>query len=126
MGMGNRLAHMNKVHVRTETTCKEQLATWWQHMEEQFEAMRDQFEALPTRLSNMSGHNEHHYRPPPHILEEEDEHDDGYKFEIPFTEHRTQARQPPAQAHATWWENRFELNILEFQDCLQPEEFLVT
>jgi hypothetical protein len=52
---------MNKVQVRMETTRKEQLAAWWQHMEEQFKAMRDQFEAFLTRLSNMSGHNKRHH-----------------------------------------------------------------
>ena len=37
-----------------------------------------------------------------------------------------QGRQPPVQAHATRWENGFELDIPEFQGCLQPKEFLVT
>jgi hypothetical protein len=55
-------------------------------MEEQFEAMRDQFEALPTQLSNMGGQNEHHHRPLLHVLEEEVEHDDGYKSGIPSAE----------------------------------------
>jgi hypothetical protein len=73
---------MNKVHVHTKTARKEQLVTWWQHMEEQFKAMRDQFEALYIRLSNMGGHNKHHHRPPLHISEEEDEHDNGYKSRI--------------------------------------------
>ena len=93
-------------------------------MEEQFEAMRDQFEALPTRLSNMGGYNKCHHLPSPHISEE-DEHDNGYKFGIPSVEHGMQDHQPPAQVHATHWENRFELDIPEFQGCLQPEEFLV-
>jgi hypothetical protein len=83
MEKGNRFANMNEVQVRTETTRKEQLATWWQHMEEQFEAMKDQFEAFPTRLSNMGGHNEHHHRLPPHVSDEEDEHDNGCKSGIP-------------------------------------------
>jgi hypothetical protein len=30
------------------------------------------------------------------------------------------------QAHATRWENGFELDIPEFQGCLQPKEILVT
>jgi hypothetical protein len=30
------------------------------------------------------------------------------------------------QAHANQWENRFKLNIPEFQGWLQPEDFLVT
>jgi hypothetical protein len=89
MGRSDRFADMNEVYVHTETTCKEQLATWWQHMEEQFEALRDHFEALSTRLSNMGGHSECHHRPPPHISEEEDEHDDGYKSGIPSAECRT-------------------------------------
>jgi hypothetical protein len=37
---------MNEVYVCMEAACKEQLATWWQHMEDQFKAMRDQFEAF--------------------------------------------------------------------------------
>jgi hypothetical protein len=61
MGRSNRLADMNEVHVCTETARKEQLVTWWLHMEEQFEAIRDQFEALPTQLSNMGGHNKCHH-----------------------------------------------------------------
>jgi non-ribosomal peptide synthetase component F len=80
---------MNKVHVRTETTRKEKLATWWQYMEEQFKALSDQFEAFLTQLSNMGGHNEHHHQPSPHIWEEEDKHDNGYKFGIPFAVPRT-------------------------------------
>jgi hypothetical protein len=83
-------------------------------------------EALPTRLSNMSGHNERHHRPPPHISEEEDEYDNGYKFGIPYAELQTQGHRSLTQAQATWWENGFKLEILEFQGCLQPEEFLVT
>ena len=126
MGRSDCFADMNEVNVRMETTRKEQLTTWWQPMEEQFEAMRDHFEALSTRLSNMGGHNECHHRPPPHVSEEKDEHDDGCKSRIPSAECRTQGCQPPAQAHATWWENGFELDILESQGCLQPEEFLVT
>jgi hypothetical protein len=120
------LADINEGRMRTETARKEQLETWWQHMEEQFEAMRDQFEAVPTRLSNMGGHNECHHQPPPHVSEEEDEHDNEYKSGIPSVERGMQGRQPLAQAHATRWENGFKLDIPEFQGCLQPEEFLVT
>jgi hypothetical protein len=83
MRRGNHFANMNEVQVHTEIACKEQLATWWQHMEEQFKAMRDQFEALPTRLSNVSGHNKGYHRPPPQISKEEDKHDNGYKSGIP-------------------------------------------
>ena len=88
MGRDNRLADMNKVYVRTKAERKEQLATWWKHTEEQFKATRDQFKALLIRLSNMGGHNERHHRPPLHVSEEEDEHDDGYKSGIPSAEHQ--------------------------------------
>jgi hypothetical protein len=64
------------------------------HLE--FVAMRDQFEALPTRLSNMGGHNKCHHRPLPPVLEE-DKHDDGYKSGIPSANCRTQGRQPPTE-----------------------------
>jgi hypothetical protein len=37
-----------------------------------------------------------------------------------------QGRQPPVQAHATQWENKFKLDIPKFQGCLKPEEFFVT
>ena len=68
--------------------------------------------------------NECHHQSLPHVLEEEDEHDDEYESEIPSAEHQTQGRQPLAQVHATRWENRLKLDILEFQKGLQLEEFL--
>ena len=86
MERSDNFTNMNEVQVRSETTRKKQLATWWQHMEEQSKAIRDQFKAFPTQLSNMGGHNKHHHRPPPHVWEEEDELDDGYKSAIPFVE----------------------------------------
>jgi hypothetical protein len=73
---GSRCVDMNEVHVRTVTTRKEQLATWWQHMDEQFEAIRNHINAFTTRLSNMGGHNKRHHQPLPHVSEEEDEHND--------------------------------------------------
>jgi hypothetical protein len=75
-------------------------------MEEQFTVLGDQIKALTTQLSNMGDHNENGSRDP-------------------FTEHGTHRRQHRAQAHANQWENKFKLNIPEFQGWLQPEEFLV-
>ena len=92
MGRSNHLADMNEVHVRIKTARKEQLATWWQHTEEQLTAMRDQFEAFPTWLSNIDGYNKCHHWFLPHVSEEEDKHDDGYKSEIPYAEHRMKGR----------------------------------
>jgi hypothetical protein len=37
---------------------------------------------------------------------------------------QTHGRQHHVQAHATWWVDRFKLNISEFQGDLQPEEFM--
>jgi hypothetical protein len=88
MVRSNRLADMNKVHVHTETTHKEQLVIrlWhmsgrpngfccqpiprfteakgksiierWQYKEDQFRTMRDQIEDLTTQISNLCGHKE--------------------------------------------------------------------
>ena len=33
-------------------------------------------------------------------------------------------RQNHAQAHATWWVDKFKLDIPKFQGNLQPEEFM--
>ena len=67
----------------------------------------DQIKALTTQVSNMGGHQEN-------------------GSGDPSVERGTHRRQYRAQAHANQWENRFKLNIPEFQGWLQPEEFLVT
>jgi hypothetical protein len=84
--MSDHFAYMNEVHVRTETTRKEQLVIrlrhmkggpngcrcqprlrfveaegksnveWWQYKEDQFKAMRDQIEDLIAGISNMCSH----------------------------------------------------------------------
>jgi hypothetical protein len=72
-GRGNRYANLEDVYGHEEAVHREQSAVRWQHVEEQFVAMRDQVEGLITLLSNMCGHNEHCHQPPPQILEEEDE-----------------------------------------------------
>ena len=53
-----------------EVVRREQSVVRWQHVEEQFVAMRDQVKALTTLLSNMGGHNKRSHQPPPHVLEE--------------------------------------------------------
>ena len=67
----------------------------------------DQIKALTTQVSNMGGHN-------------------GNGSGDRSAERGTHRRQHRVQAHANQWENRFKLNIPEFQGWLQPEEFLVT
>jgi hypothetical protein len=42
----------------------------------------------------------------------------------PSAERRKQGRQHHAQAHATWWVDRFRLYIPKFQEDLQPEELM--
>jgi hypothetical protein len=76
-------------------------------MGEQLKAMREQIEALATQLSNMGDHN-------------------GNGSGNPFAVHRTNGYKHHSQVQANRWVNEFKLNIPEFQDCLQPEEFLVT
>jgi hypothetical protein len=76
-------------------------------MEDRFEAMRDQIEALTNRLSNMGGHS-------------------GSGSRNPFAERRTHERQHHVQVHANRWVNWVKLDIPEFQVCLQTKEFLVT
>jgi hypothetical protein len=76
-------------------------------MEDRFEAMRDQIEALTTRLSNMGGHS-------------------GSGSRNPFAERQTHERQHHVQVHANRWVNWVKLDIPEFQVCLQTKEFLVT
>jgi hypothetical protein len=86
MGRSNRLADINEVYVHTETTRKEQPtirlwhtgggpngcrrqprpqftevegksnAKWWQYMEDQFRAIRDQIEDHTTQIFNLCGH----------------------------------------------------------------------
>jgi hypothetical protein len=83
------------------------IAEYRQHMEEQFTVLGDQIKTLTTQLSNMDGHN-------------------GNEFGDPSAERGTHRCQHCTQAHANQWENRFKLNIPEFQGWLQLEEFLVT
>jgi hypothetical protein len=94
MGTSNHFADMNKVYVHTETTHKEQLAIrlwhmrggpnscrWqlrprlkeaerkfsaepWQYKKDQFQALVDQLETLPTKISNPRHHNEDGSRNP--------------------------------------------------------------
>ena len=75
------------------------------HIEEQFAVLENQIKALTTQLSNMGGHN-------------------GNGFGDPSTKRGTHRRQHRAQAHANQWENRFKLNMPEFQGWLQPENSL--
>jgi hypothetical protein len=65
-------------------------------MEEQFTVLGDQIKAFTTQLSNIGGHN-------------------GNGSGDPSTESGMHRRHHRAQAHANQWENRFKLNILEFQ-----------
>ena len=136
MGRSDRLANMNKVHVCTETTRKEQSAIrlrhmsggpngchrqlrprfaeaegksnaeWWQYKEDRLRVMKDQIEDLTTQVSDWCHHN-------------------GNGSKNPFTERQTQGRQHLAQAHANWWVSRFKLDIPEFQGCLWPKEYMV-
>jgi hypothetical protein len=64
------------------------------------------------------------HRTPPRQKEEEDEGDYGYESANPFAEHRKQGRRPPAQAYANRWKSGFKLDIPEFSEGMQPEEFL--
>jgi hypothetical protein len=56
--------------------------------------------------------------------EEEERDDDGYGSANPFVEHRTQGRQPLAQAQANRWESGLKLDIPEFSGGMQLKEFL--
>jgi hypothetical protein len=121
--------------VHTETTCKELPAICLWHMgrgpndchrqprpqfavaegqtkaetrqckKDQFRALEDQCEASPTQISNLYRHNEHGSR-------------------NPYAECQTYGCQHRAQAHATWWVDRFKLDIPKFQGDLQPKEFM--
>jgi hypothetical protein len=82
------------------------IAAYRRHMK-QLTVLGDQIKALVTQISNICGHNENGSR-------------------NPFAERGTHRRQHHAQAHAHRWVSRFKLDILEFQGCFQPKEFLVT
>lgn len=114
-GKGNCYGSLHDVYEHEELVCGEQDATQWQHMEEQYKAMRDQIEALTTQLSNTRGPNVRHHRPPLHASEEEDEDGYGYESENPFVERCTHGRQPSMQAHANWWESEFKLDVPKSQ-----------
>jgi hypothetical protein len=82
------------------------IAKCWQHKEDQFWAMRDQIEDLTTQLSNLRGHK-------------------GGGSRNPCTERRMRGRQYLAQAPTNQRVSRFRLDTPEFQNCLQPKEFMV-
>ena len=56
-GKGNRYASLHDVYDCEELVREEQEVTWLQHVEEKFEAMRDQIEAFTTQLSITRIHN---------------------------------------------------------------------
>jgi hypothetical protein len=136
MGRSNRFVDMNEVYTHIKTTCKEQLAIrlWhmssgpngchrqprpqlvevegkfnakpWQYKDDQFQALEDQLETSPTRISNSRGHK-------------------GNGSRNPCTERRTQGRQYLVQALTNKRVSRFELKIPNFQgDHQLPKEFL--
>ena len=74
-------------------------------MEDQFAALEDQLETLPTQISNLCHHK-------------------GNGSRNHSTVRRMHGRQHYAQAHATRWVEGFKLNIPKFQGILQPEEFM--
>jgi hypothetical protein len=134
MERSNRCVDMNEVYAHTKTTRKEQPAIRlrhmsggpndcrrqprsrfavvvgksnvepWQYEGDQFRALEDQLETLPTQISNLCHHK-------------------GNGSKIPSTEHRTHERQHHAQAHSTWWVDGSKLKILEFPRILQPSKF---
>ena len=97
MGRGNRCVDINKVYVRIEAARKEQLVICLQHMEEQLKAMRDQVEALTTRLSNMGSNNVRRRQPRPQYAGAEDKFIVESEPVNPFVEHRVQRRFPTTQ-----------------------------
>ena len=76
-----------------------------QYMEDQFMALEDQHETSPTQISNLCRHK-------------------GNGSRNPFVERRMYGHQHHAQAHATRWVDKFKLNILKFQENLQPKGFM--
>ena len=134
MGRSNRFADMNEVYTCTKIARKEQSAICLRHMshepndyrrqprpqfavaegktkaetqqykEDQFRALEDQREALPTQISNLYRHN-------------------GNGSRNPFAERRTHECQHHAQAHATRWVDGSKLKISKFSWVLQPSEF---
>jgi hypothetical protein len=134
MGRSNRFVDMNEVYAHTKTARKEQpaiclrhrgrgpndcrhqprpqfmvaegktKAETWQYKEDQFRALEDRREALPTQISNLYRHN-------------------GNGSRNPSAECRTHGSQHHAQAHATRWVDEFKLKIPEFLGVLQPLEF---
>jgi hypothetical protein len=56
-------------------------------------------------------------------VEDEDEYSVEGEAANLFVECRARRECPMAQSNPSIWESGFKLDILEFQGCLQPEEF---
>jgi hypothetical protein len=107
---GNRFPTQHDEDDREESGHEEQRTTNGDHEEVQA-AMRAQIEDLTNQLAELHLYDRCRRQTPPRQEEDEDEDDYGYGSAIPFTEHRTQGRRPPAQAHANQWESGFKLDI---------------
>jgi hypothetical protein len=122
-GRGNRFTHLEDMNSRKEPVREEPLATYQAYSEAQFMSLMEQIAAITKQLSIRSGRDRCWHIPLPHELEEEDAHmenEDGN----PFVEHRVYGHQPIVQAQANRWESGFKLDIPEFNNGLQPKEFL--
>jgi hypothetical protein len=57
-------------------------------------------------------------------VKEDDEFNVEDELINPFAMHRSMRERPLVPNNASRWEVGFKLDILEFQGCLQPEEFI--
>jgi hypothetical protein len=123
-GRGNRFAHLEDVNNRQEPVREEPPATYQAQSKVQFASLREQIAALTKLLSIESGRDRSRHIPSPPESEEDDaivEDEDG----DPFVECEVHRHQPLVQVQANRWESGFKLNTPEFQNCMQPKEFMV-
>jgi hypothetical protein len=122
-GRGNRFAHSEDGNDREEPVREESPAAYQAHSEAQFASLREQIAVLTGQLSIKNVQDRRRHIPSPHDSEEEDARVEN-EYGNPFAERGVHRHQPLVQAQANRWESGFKLDIPEFNEGLQPEEFL--
>jgi hypothetical protein len=120
---GNRFAHSEDGNDREEPVREESPTAYQAHLEAQFSSLREHVAVLTRQLSIKNVQDRRQHIPSPHDWEKEDAHVEN-ENKNPFVEHGVHKHQPLVQAQANRWESGFKLDILEFSEGLQLEEFL--
>jgi hypothetical protein len=122
---GNRYASLHDMYEHSDSVHEDPEATPEGHEEDLQAALRARIEDLTRQLDESRLYDiRRRRRTPPQQEEEDSGSDDSYGAANHFAERQTQGRRPPAQAHANRWESGFKLDIPEFSEGMQPEEFL--